>query len=321
MGEMSPFFVAGLLYLGSGVGLSLYLISKKVKFVGELRGLKGDHKLKLMGAVLFGGVLAPLLLAYGIQVGSAFEVSLLLNLETVATTLLAVIVFREHVGREVWIGKALIVIGAIIVSFQPGASFAFSHSGFFIAGACLFWGLDNNLTRDVENLSPAALATIKGLVAGLINLSLAFMMGSKGLGEGQILGILVIGALSYGVSLILFVKSLRMIGASRTSTYFAVGPFIGMITSVIFLGDRPPYYQWLAPLLMIWGLRELLKEKHSHLHTHEPLTHCHRHVHDEHHQHIHDGTEGPEPHEHWHTHESLTHEHPHFPDVHHRHKH
>jgi drug/metabolite transporter (DMT)-like permease len=185
----------------------------------------------------------------------------------------------------------------------------------------IFWGIDNNLTRDVEELSPAVLASVKGIMAGTFNTVLAFIFGIGLVQLPQIIETLGIGALSYGVSLVLFVMALRSIGSSRTSTYFAVGPFVGMFCSVMLLGDRPPAYQWIAPVLMILGLRSLYKEKHGHLHTHDPITHSHKHLHDEHHKHSHMGTEGPEPHEHMHTHEPITHSHSHFPDIHHRHKH
>jgi drug/metabolite transporter (DMT)-like permease len=321
IGEMSPFLLAGLLYLGSGLGLLLILVIQKNNPLQELKALKSSHRFKLLGAIVAGGVIAPLCLAFGLKMGSAFEVSLLLNLETVATTLIASLVFHENVGREVWIGKVLLIIGAAIIAFHPGTNFAFSPSALIITGACLFWGIDNNLTRDVEDLSPSVLGCVKGLSAGLFNTLLAFLFGVGIVGSSQVLSSLGIGALSYGLSLVLFVMALRTIGSSRTSTYFAIGPFVGMFCSILFLGERPPLYQWIAPIIMILGLISLYREKHSHIHVHQQMTHSHKHFHDEHHQHSHNGTEGSEPHEHFHTHESLSHDHVHFPDIHHRHRH
>jgi drug/metabolite transporter (DMT)-like permease len=321
MGEMSPVLLAGLLYLGSGVGLQLFLSFQKQNSFTAIRGLSKKAKLKLLGAIISGGILAPLCLAYGIKFGSAFEVSLLLNLETVATTLIAWLVFHEYIGRSVWIGKLLLVVGALIISLNFKNGFGFSDAGILLIAACVFWGIDNNLTRDVEDLNPAVLASVKGWVAGGFNTLLALSLGQFQVGFNQGLGTLAIGAFSYGLSLVLFVKALRLIGASRTSTYFAVGPFFGMIFSVLLLNERPDHSQWFAAVLMALGLWTLYRERHSHPHTHEPLTHSHKHTHDEHHQHLHSGSEGPEPHEHLHTHQPITHSHPHLPDVHHRHRH
>ena len=327
IGKMSPILLAGLLYLGSGVALAPLLIAQKLPVMAAIRGLSRAQKRKLFGAIVSGGILAPLCLTYGIQKGTAFEVSVLLNLESVATTLIAWILFKEHVGRAVWTGKALLVVGGLLISVgplfasdQPDAAH-FSVSSLLILGACAFWGVDNNLTRDIEDLPPTLLATLKGISAGLFNVLLALSLGAGICHAGQVAGAMIIGAASYGISLVLFIRSLRHIGTSRTSTYFAVGPFFGMIFSVLLLGDRPHVYQWTAALIMALGLWSLFKEFHEHSHLHEPRRHAHPHVHDEHHQHGHDGINLTEPHDHDHAHEALEHAHPHYPDIHHRHGH
>jgi drug/metabolite transporter (DMT)-like permease len=321
IGEMSPILLAGLLYLGSGLGLQLFLFSKKQHSIPELKALSKKNRFKLLGAIISGGILAPLCLAYGIKLGSAFEVSLLLNLETVATTIIAWLIFHEHIGKHVWLGKILLIVGGLIISINPQSNFGFSQAGLFLLGACFFWGIDNNLTRDVEELSPSVLACVKGWLAGGFNTLLAVVLGQFSVGFSQAIGTLSIGAVSYGLSLVLFVNALRLIGASRTSTYFAIGPFFGMVFSVLLLRERPESYQWIAAVVMGAGLWSLYRENHGHTHTHEPVTHGHKHIHDDHHQHLHEGTEGPEPHDHIHTHEPLTHVHVHLPDIHHRHRH
>ncbi|MBC7690252.1 MAG: EamA family transporter [Methylotenera sp.] len=321
IGDMSPVLLAGLLYLGSGLGLQLLLFWQRQKTWSALRGLALHQKLKLAGAVVCGGILAPLCLTFGIQTGTAFEVSLLLNLETVATTLIAWLIFHEYIGPRVWTGKVLLLVGAGIITLQPHLGFVFSRSALLILGACLFWGIDNNLTRDVEDLPPTVLASIKGWGAGTFNTALAFALGSKLVSPAQVAGSLSIGALSYGVSLVLFVKALREIGSARASTYFAAGPFFGMVAALFFLGEHPSSFQWLSAVFMAAGLWALYGERHSHVHQHEPLRHSHAHTHDEHHQHTHDGSEGPEPHTHEHHHDPLTHAHAHSPDIHHRHGH
>lgn len=321
VGKMSPVLLAGLLYLGSGLGLQLILFWQRQHTLRALRKLAFQQKLKLAGAVLVGGILAPLCLTFGIQSGSAFEISLLLNLETAATTLIAWLVFREHVGGRVWIGKAFLVVGAAVITIQPMNGSAFSRSALLILAACFLWGVDNNLTRDVEDLSPLALASLKGWIAGSFNTALAIALGRSVSTSIQVLGSLLIGALSYGVSLVLFVKALRDVGSARASTYFSIGPFFGMLAALILFGEQPLAYQYISAGLMSVGLWVLYGERHGHVHHHELIQHNHKHIHDEHHQHSHNGTEEPEPHDHEHTHEPLTHSHVHWPDIHHRHKH
>jgi len=321
LGEMSPILAAGLLYLGSGLGLLLLLLIQKKNILKELRRLSLSHRIKFLGAILSGGILAPLCLVYGIQLASAFEVSLLLNLESVTTTLIAFLIFHEHVGKQVWIGKILLIIGGLMITLQPSGDVNFSTPALLVILACVLWGIDNNLTRDIEELSPSILASIKGLSAGLFNIFLAFFLKQESASAYQILANLGIGSISYGLSLVLFIRALRLIGSSRTSAYFATGPFIGMISSLILLGEQPPSYQWISAILMFFGVWTLYRETHTHQHTHAPVSHGHKHVHDVHHQHNHDGIEGPEPHDHIHSHQTLTHSHTHWPDIHHRHKH
>jgi drug/metabolite transporter (DMT)-like permease len=321
IGEMSPALLAGLLYLGSGIGLQLLLLCQNRNAVREFRRISPQDRFKLSGAVISGGVIAPLCLTYGIKYGTASEVTLLLNLETVATTLISRLIFKEYIGPRLWVGKFLILAGAFFIIFQPEGEPSLSLSGLLVVFACIFWGVDNNLTREVVELPATVLASIKGLGAGIFNtvLALAFFPGrATGL---QIGGALAIGALSYGLSLVLFVEALRKIGSARTSTFFAVGPFIGTLLSVVILGEQPPALFWFAALLMLAGVIFLYREKHLHLHTHEAITHTHIHIHDEHHQHIHEGMDIVEPHDHIHIHGPITHIHGHWPDIHHRHGH
>lgn len=321
IGNMSPVFLAGLLYLGSGVALLSVRFFQKQSVIQELQRLSVLHRWKFAGATVAGGILAPLCLTYGIQKGSAFEVSLLLNLESVTTTVIAWFIFREHVGKSVWAGKALLVLGGMAVSINASAHTGISISGLLVIGACLFWGMDNNLTRDIEELPATVLAGVKGLAAGTFNILLALALQHSDITVQQIGGAMLIGALSYGMSLVLFIEALRLIGTSRTSTYFAIGPFFGLMFSVLLLGDRPHLYQWVGALIMTTGLWVLYREYHEHRHYHRATTHRHRHTHDEHHQHVHENTDSAEPHDHVHTHEQDEHSHSHFPDIHHRHAH
>ena len=321
IGEMSPALLAGLLYLGSGIGLHVVLVFKHQSSLSELKMLPPLHRLKLLGAIVSGGIIAPLCLTYGIKLGNASEVSLLLNLETVATTVIAWLCFKEHVGFRVWGGKILILVAATIIILTTEEHLAFSFPGLLVVLACVFWGIDNNLTRDVEELSSTVLASIKGFGAGVFNIALAFAFFPGSASILQVSEALVIGALSYGMSLVLFIEALRRIGSARTSTFFAVGPFIGAVLSVVLLGEQPPLAYWLAASLMLAGILFLYREMHKHLHTHESMSHSHKHVHDEHHRHEHEDVTFTEPHDHVHVHEEMTHYHVHWPDIHHRHSH
>ena len=321
IGEMPPVLMAGLLYLGSGIGLFAFRWIRRETILKGIKTFPPRQTGKLMGAIISGGILAPICLICGIRYATAFEVSALLNLETAATTLIAWLVFHEHVGKRVWIGKLLVITGAWIVSVSGKFPFEFSMPAFFIVAACVFWGIDNNLTRDLEEIPPSLLAGIKGLCAGGFNVSLAFLLKQTSHHIPAIAGTLAIGALSYGLSLVFFIHALRKIGAARTSAYFASGPFIGMIGAVAFLGERPPMTHWLAGIFFLAGLCVLYREHHEHEHTHEELEHNHLHTHDEHHQHKHGGAEIREPHEHLHRHKALRHSHWHLPDIHHRHRH
>ena len=321
MGEMSPLLLAGLLYLGSGIGLLILVLCQRKHPLEELRRLSSRHRRDLAGSVISGGIAAPLFLAYGIKLGTASEVSLLLNFETVATTLIAWLVFKEHVGRGVWGGKACILIGSIVVILKAEGAFALSGAGLLIILACFFWGIDNNLTRDIDEMSATVLASIKGVCSGAFNIGAALLFSTGAAAVHQVTGALLIGALSYGASLVCFIEALRRIGSARTGTCFAVAPFIGTFLAVFVLGERPPMMFWFAAICMFAGLLFLYREMHSHFHAHPLLSHRHSHIHDEHHRHGHGDSGWVEPHEHLHVHEPTVHSHVHWPDIHHRHQH
>ncbi|ACM21461.1 membrane protein, putative [Geotalea daltonii FRC-32] len=321
VGQMPPALLAGLLYLGSGLGLTGVVLRQKADVFHILGSLSWRQKAFLAGAILSGGVAAPLFLAYGIRYGTASEVSLLLNFETVATTLLAWLIFHEQIGYRVWIGKALIIGASILMIFTGSKEVQLSIPGLSVLAACLLWGIDNNLTRELESIPASLLACMKGWSAGIFNVLLSLFFFTGPVTVFQVTGALAVGALSYGASLVLFVQALREIGAARTSTWFASGPFIGTILSVIVLGERPPGEYWVAALVMLSGMFLLFGERHGHVHRHERLAHSHPHEHDEHHAHEHDTDENKENHDHFHVHEPVTHAHTHWPDIHHRHLH
>jgi drug/metabolite transporter (DMT)-like permease len=261
------------------------------------------------------------LLLQGLARTEAASASLLLNLEPVFTLDLAWIVFHEHVDRRLLLGAVAIIAGSLLLSWQ-GDIGSIGWGAIPIAGACLCWGIDNNLTRKTSGGDPLIITAIKGLVAGGVNTTIAVAAGMKLPSTPIVIGALGLGLASYGLSLVLFIVALRHLGAARTGAYYGTAPFIGAIAATILLGDPVTPTLILAGLLMAIGAWLHLAERHSHDHVHEPMEHDHRHVHDEHHQHEHEPGDPPgEPHAHPHRHGPLTHAHPHWPDLHHRHRH
>jgi drug/metabolite transporter (DMT)-like permease len=315
--DVGPWMLAGLFYLGSGVGLTLYRTLRRAEPVRLARGETGW----LAGAVLAGGIAGPVLLMFGLSGMPASGASLLLNAEGVFTALLAWMVFRENFDRRIAIGMAAIALGAVILSWPEETGFAGLWPALAVLGACFAWGIDNNLTRKVSLNDATWIAAIKGTAAGCINLLLAFLLGDR-LPELPVLSAaMMVGFLAYGVSLALFVIGLRHLGTARTGAYFSVAPFFGAILAL--MSGEPLTLKLLgAGSLMAIGVWLHLTEQHVHEHTHEVLEHTHEHEHDDHHRHEHDELVIEEQkHRHIHRHVDLQHSHPHFPDAHHRHDH
>lgn len=319
--DMSPVLLAGLLYLGSGIGLG---IIKLIRDRGwHVPSMPKSEWLWLLLAIVFGGVLGPLALMVGLLYTSAATASLLLNLEAVLTAVLAWVVFRENTDRRIVLGMMLIVAGAVVLSVNGAAGGAgLSWGSLFIASACLCWALDNNFTRKVSANDALFLACLKGSVAGVVNTVIALSIGAH-LPTGSAIGeAMVVGLLSYGISLVLFVVALRGLGAARTGAYFSTAPFLGAAIALLFFGGQASPMFLVAAVLMGCGVWLHLTERHVHPHTHDEITHTHSHVHDIHHQHEHNfDWDGHEPHTHPHTHEPITHSHAHYPDIHHEHSH
>jgi drug/metabolite transporter (DMT)-like permease len=316
--SVDPQLLAGVLYLGAGVGLALVHLRFVVSADTAEAPLRKADVPWLVATVVVGGVLGPLLLMQGLARVPAASASLLLNLEAIATMTIAWIVFRENVDRRLLIGAAAIVCGAVLLSWE-GQSLSFSAGSLLIACACLMWGIDNNLTRKISAANPVTIAMAKGLFAGLVNTGLAIGQGATIKGIGLLAAAAVLGFFAIGVSLVFFVHALRHLGTARTGAYFSLAPFIGAILALL-LGDPVTWKLAITGTLMAMGVWLHLTERHEHDHVHEAMAHEHRHVHDEHHQHTHVGPV-TEPHSHWHEHAPLRHKHPHYPDLHHRHDH
>lgn len=314
LNDVSPWLLAGLFYIGSGMGLTAVRLARRSTPVRLARNEAGW----LAGAVVSGGIVGPVLLMYGLAGMSASGASLLLNAETVFTVLLAWVVFREYIGRRIAFGMIAIICGVLVLSWPEEVRFAGVWPVLSVLGACLAWGFDNNLTRKVSLADATWIASVKGMVAGAINLALALFLGNEFPDLLVLIASMSVGFLAYGVSLTLFVVGLRHLGTARTGAYFSVAPFFG---SLIALATGEPVTLRLvaAGMLMAAGVWLHLSEGHEHAHHHAAIEHSHEHTHEEHHQHPHEAfCAAGVRHAHRHRHESMVHTHAHFPDAHHR---
>lgn len=321
--DISPIILAGLLYLGAFMGISLYSLTKKIAFTEKNRtaGLKKEDLPWLLGAILSGGIIAPTCLMFGLSRISGFTASLLLNLEGVATAVIAFFFFRENAGKRLWLALVCMTAAGIFLTWDPARG-KFNFIGpLLITISMVCWGIDNNLTRNISARDPLQITRIKGFVSGLVSISLAYALGMTIQWNLSIFYALGLGALSYGISLIFFIKALEGLGSFRTGIFFSFAPFIGALTSLILLREWVGWVMLPATILTVIGVWLISTEIHSHLHLHKKTSHSHLHKHpDIHHLHEHDGV-SCEPHIHEHKHEEMLHIHAHWPDTHHRHEH
>ena len=320
LSEAPPQLLAGVLYLGAGIGLVvLQLARAAIGLPSPEAPLRRSDLPWLAAIVLFGGVIGPLSLMLGLARTDAASAALLLNLEGLATMAIAWLVFKENADWRVFLGALAILAGAVTLAWR-GGEFHLDPGALLVAGACLAWGIDNNLTRKLSAVDPVSIATVKGLVAGTVNVLLAFAQGQTAASLQTVGLAAILGFFSIGVSLVLFMLALRHLGTARTGAYFSMAPFIGALIAVVLLREPLSSSLAISAGLMGLGLLLHLSERHEHRHVHEALEHEHVHVHDEHHRHEH-AEPVIEPHSHWHRHEPVRHSHPHYPDIHHRHLH
>jgi drug/metabolite transporter (DMT)-like permease len=324
--DAAPQLLAGLLYIGSGAGLGIvWLRRRRTAEVARETPLTRRDTPWLAGAIVFGGVLGPLLLMIGLTHTPASGASLLLNLEGVLTALLAWFVFRENFDRRIALGMVLIVAGGLVLSWEGRLAWGGLAGPLAVTGACLCWAIDNNLTQKMSAGDPVQITMLKGLAAGTVNTTIAFLLGATLPVAPRVVGALVLGFVSYGISLVLFVLALRRLGTARTSAYFSTAPFVGAVLSLAIFRERPTILLIVSAALMGLGLWLHFTELHEHEHRHDMMEHDHAHVHDGHHRHVHAPADppvtDPAPHTHWHRHEPMLHSHSHYPDIHHRHAH
>lgn len=316
LGSVGPFTLAGLLYLGGALGVLPFA------FRGGSPELRRDRRQQgmLALAVLFGGGLGPVLLLFGLRAAPAASVSLWLNTETVATAILAWGFFHEHLDRRTVLAAGLVLAGGLLLAAPAGA--AGWRAGMLVGLACVCWGLDNNLTALVSGFTPAQTTAIKGIGAGTVNLAIGLVLEAGLPPWTAILGALVVGAFSYGLSIMLYISGAQQLGASRSQLLFSTSPFLGVLLAWFMFAEPATAVQLGAAGLMVAGIALMLTARHEHEHVHEAMVHTHEHRHDDgHHTHVHPGLPAWVRHTHAHEHEPLVHTHPHAPDLHHRHEH
>lgn len=313
-----PMQLAGIMYLGA----ALFALPFALK--GGLRWpwtLDRGGALRLSASLFFGGLLGPVLLLAGLKLASAGSVSMYLNLEMIFTTAVACLVFKEHLGRRGW----LAVLGGLAAagSLSVSEGLAGITAGALVAAACLCWAIDNNCTATLDQITPPQMVLYKGATAGSVNLLLGLALAGRAFSWQSVPAALAIGALCFGLSIVLYITAAQQLGAGRSQVVFSAAPFFGLLLSAVFLHEGLTLWQARAAALMVGVVALLFTDSHAHEHAHAALTHVHEHTHDDGH-HDHDHGPGFDPrtrHTHEHAHQPLTHSHPHVSDLHHRHEH
>jgi len=321
--DVEPVVLAGLLYLGAFAGLTIYVLTGRIVRKGRPASEPLDRKDVpwLAGATISGGVVAPICLMTGLTLITGFAASLLLNLESLATAIIAYMFFRENLGWRLGIAVVCMTVAGILLSWNQSTSALTVSGPLLLLAAGVAWGVDNNLTRHISGKNPVQISQIRGLVAGTSSVSIALLLGFGVPTDRSLIFALILGAISYGASLVLFIQALQGMGASRTGAFFSVGPFVGAAVSVMLLNEWLGWTMLPAVVLMLVGVVAIVYERHSHVHTHEEITHTHLHSHDDFsHDHFHEASPTGQ-HIHEHTHYSVSHDHIHWPDIHHRHDH
>ncbi len=310
--------LAGLLYLGAALGV-LPMALRGGRRAPRAR-LDRKSGWLLAGAVAAGGVAGPLALLFALRLAPSSDVSLLLNLELVATALLGVAFFRESIGGRGRIGLAVVIAASAALS--SGGGWPGVGAGLLVALACLCWGLDNQMTALIDGMTPAGTTLVKGLVAGAFNLGVGFALAGWSAPPAATAAALAVGAVSYGLSLVLHIGASQQLGATRTQAIFASAPFVGAAASLALPGEHAGADLLAASLVLAGGVALALADRHEHAHRHDATEHVHEHRHDDgHHDHAHADLAPGTRHAHWHRHEAVAHAHPHVPDLHHRHEH
>ena len=319
LGYVEPTMMAAFLYLGAGLGMfACSIVSKAAgKAVSTEPLTKKELPYSIAMVVL--DIIAPILLMFGIQSSNAANVSLINNFEIVATSLIALFVFKEVISKRLWVAITLVTGASIILSFEGAGSFEFNIGSLFVFGACLCWGVENNCTRMISNKSSIEIVIIKGTFSGLGSLIVALVIGESIPSVLWLVFVLLLGFVAYGLSIYFYVMAQKDLGAAKTSAYYSIAPFLGVAFGMLILGERPAIQFYVALAVMIISTYFMIKDtielqhthEHNHTHTHE---HSHGdtvHSHEHHHTHTHIHVHGKDSSNHEHNHQAMSHEHLH----------
>ncbi len=314
--ELNYFLLAGLLYLGAAAGLLPFIL---FQFKISIDRVDKKNILRIVGSILFGGVLGPVFLLLGLKIADAASVSLWLNLELAATAVLGWLFFKDHLDLRGWLGVGGAILAGVLITVHEGQSGLMA--ALFITLACVCWGLDNHYTALIDAITPTQMTFLKGLVAGSINGAIGISLAPS-LPEFKILGgALIVGIFCYGLSIVLYITAAHSLGATRSQILFSSSPFFGAFFSVWLLSERLSWIQVVAALILAISILSLILQEHAHGHAHMEAEHIHWHWHDDvHHDHEH-ASPVLGGHVHIHKHKKIRHSHSHFPDLHHRHDH
>lgn len=319
--QVEPTMMAAFLYLGAGVGLFLYGLIQKMSGKGQAQERLTKKELPYTVAMVVLDIAAPILLMMGIERTNSANVSLLNNFEIVATSIIALLIFKEIISKRLWIAIGLVVAASVILSFEGSGAFVFNEGSLFVLGACICWGFENNCTKMISNKSSVEIVVIKGCFSGLGSLIVALLIGEQIPAPQWIAAVLVLGFVAYGLSIHFYIMAQKELGAAKTSAYYSVAPFLGVAFSIILLGERPAIRFYIACMIMVVATVIMVKDsialqhthEHEHVHTHEhrhgDIVHTHEHTHKHTHTHIHEGEESTHTHmheeipEHWHSHD------------------
>lgn len=312
--HVGPTMMAAFLYLGAGIGLILYSFICRLLGKTAIKEPLTKKELPYTVAMVLLDIAAPILLMLGISRTNSANVSLLNNFEIVATSLIALILFKEVLSRRLWIAIILVTAASIILGFEGAESFTFNEGSLLVLGACICWGFENNCTKMLSRKSSIEIVTIKGCFSGLGSLIIALLLHEKVPAFLWILAVLVLGFASYGLSIHFYILAQKELGAAKTSAYYSIAPFLGVAFSLLLLGEKPAVQFYIALLIMIISTVLMVKDTislqhthaHTHVHTHEhrhgDYVHTHEHTHVHTHLHVHQGDEET----HTHTHPYLT---------------
>lgn len=318
--DVQATMMAAFLYLGAGMGMAIYSLLNKAIGREQKKESLTKKELPYTVAMVVLDIIAPILLMFGITKTNSANVSLLNNFEIVATSLIALVIFKEVISKKIWLAIGLVTIASAILSFEGDGAFVFNNGSLLVLGASICWGFENNCTKMISNKSSEEIVIIKGCFSGLGSFIVALILGETIPSLKWILAVLLLGFVAYGLSINFYIMAQKELGAAKTSAYYSIAPFLGVAFSLILLRERPAFQFYLALAIMVASTLIIAKDTiqlqhthehqhtHTHEHTHGDIVHTHKHTHTHSHLHIHDGDKD----NHEHTHDQLeNHEHLH----------